>query len=196
MLGCGGDQNPYPRGRLELAQIHGRSLASAVQAALDAPAVPLPGQLASAYATTELDFAVPTRAALETEAQSKEKYTASHAERMLTVLDRGEPLEAHYSYPVQVARFGGKLTLIALAGESVVDYALRFKCELAGQAVWVAGYSNDVMGYVPSLRVLKEGGYEGGEAMRFTSHPGPWSESIEERIAAKVHELLARLDRP
>ena len=32
--------------------------------------------------------------------------------------------------------------------------------------MWVAGYSNDVMAYIPSLRVLREGGYEGGDAMQ------------------------------
>jgi hypothetical protein len=189
--GGGGDQNPYPRGKLELAQLHGRTLATAVQAALDGPALRLPAKLASAYDTTEIDFDVPTREQLDADLQSKDKYTTAHAKRMLARLDRGEELQAHYAYPVQVVRFG-PLTLIALAGEAVVDYSLRFKRELAGQPTWVAGYSNDVMGYIPSLRVRREGGYEGGEAMRFTSLPGPWNESVEERIAEKVHELLAR----
>ena len=91
---------------------------------------------------------------------------------------------------MQVVRFGDALTMVALGGEVVVDYALRLKQELAGPAVWVAGYSNDVMGYIPSVRILKEGGYEGGGAMRFsTTHPGPWAESVEERIISKVREL-------
>ena len=42
--------------------------------------------------------------------------------------------------------------------------------------LWVSGYSNDVMGYIPSLRVLKEGGYEGSGAMIYYVRPGPWSE--------------------
>jgi len=110
---------------------------------------------------------------------------------MLAKLDAGEALQAHYAYPAQVVRFG-PLTMIALAGEVVVDYSLRFKRELAGQPLWVAGYSNDVMGYIPSARVRREGGYEGGDAMRYGSLPGPWNESAEERIAGKVRELLAR----
>jgi hypothetical protein len=57
----------------------------------------------------------------------------------------------------------------------------------------VAGYSNDVFGYVPSLRVLKEGGYEGGGAMRFSAFPGPFAPTVEERIVAKVHELVQRV---
>jgi hypothetical protein len=50
------------------------------------------------------------------------------------------------------------------------------------------------MGYIPSRRVREEGGYEGGEAMRFsTTHPGPWAPELEEKIVAKVHELHRRL---
>ena len=76
----------------------------------------------------------------------------------------------------------------------VVDYSLRLKRELAGPAVWVAGYSNDVMAYIPSQRVLHEGGYEAGGAMRFsTTHPGPWADSTEDRIVKQVLELHQRL---
>ena len=46
--------------------------------------------------------------------------------------------------------FGRDLTLVALGGEVVVDYALRLAREYPGQRLWVAGYSNDVFGYVPS----------------------------------------------
>jgi hypothetical protein len=56
--------------------------------------------------------------------------------------------------------------------------------------MWVAGYSNDVFGYVPSLRVLREGGYEGGDAMIYYARPGPFDERVEELIVAKVHELI------
>ena len=60
--------------------------------------------------------------------------------------------------------------MVTIGGEMVVDYSLRLKRELGkGCAVWVVGYSNDVMGYIPSLRVLREGGYEGGR--RHALHP-------------------------
>ena len=62
-----------------------------------------------------------------------------------------------------------------------------------GPAVWVAGYSNDVFGYVPSLRVWKEGGYEAGNAMKYTLLPGRFSSTIESRIHAKTHELVKQV---
>jgi hypothetical protein len=94
---------------------------------------------------------------------------------------------ADHDYPVQVIKLGNDLTFITLGSEVVVDYSLRFKREFAGAAgVWVAGYSNDYTGYVPSLRVLKEGGYEAAAG---------WAESVEERIADKVHELHQKLSK-
>jgi hypothetical protein len=66
-------------------------------------------------------------------------------------------LPATYAYPVQVVQLGCELTVVALGGEAVVDYSLRLKRELGGLgAVWVAAYSNDVPGYIPTERVLRE----------------------------------------
>ena len=86
--------------------------------------------------------------------------------------------------------------MVALAGEVVVDYSLRLKAELAGRALWVAGYSNDVFGYMPSLRVLREGGYEGVGAMRYTELPGPFAASVEKRVIDKVYELVNKVRVP
>ena len=49
------------------------------------------------------------------------------------------------------------LKLIALGGEVVADYSLRLKGQYGWDNTWVAGYSNDVFGYTPSARILREG---------------------------------------
>ena len=109
---------------------------------------------------------------------------AAYEEIMLSYANKKR---ADHPYPVQVIKIGNELTFITLGSEVVVDYSLRFKKEFAGAAgLWVAGYSNDYTGYVPSLRVLKEGGYEAAAG---------WAEDVEDRIAKKVHELHARLSR-
>ena len=162
LMGCGADQNPYPRrsdvvpgvSDLELTQQHGRSLSNAVEMAITVNPRPVLGPIRSAYEEVVLDYAKPGR--------------PSH------------------DYPVQVIKLGDTLTIVALGSEVVVDYSLRLKRELAGAApVWMAGYSNDYTGYVPSLRVLKEGGYEAAAG---------WAESVEDRIVGKVHELHKRLN--
>jgi len=197
VTGCGGDQNPYPRRTMELAQKHGRSLATAIDAALGANPRTIEGPLKTAFETVDLSYAPPpTREQLVERAQSKNKYEKSYAEALLTELDAKGKLRESYPFPVQVVRFGDRLTLVALGGETVVDYSLRLKREIQGPQVWVAGYSNDVMAYIPSKRVLLEGGYEAGGSMRYfrtTLHPGYWHESLEERIITKVHKLNARL---
>ena len=195
LQGCGGDQNPYPRGTLELAQTHGRSLATAVEAALQTRGQPLSGPLRLAYDEVEIHYAgPPTGADLEAKLKSSDVYEAQHARRMLDWLAREGKLPEKYPFPVQVARFGDALTLVALAGETVVDYSLRLKKELTGPALWVAGYCDDVMAYIPSARLLREGGYEPHTSMFFTEiHPGPWAPTLEERIIGKVRELNTRL---
>jgi neutral ceramidase len=190
MTGCGGDQNPYPRGKLEQCQQHGRSLANAVEAALQTVPEPVEGGLRVAYDKVELNFATPPsrEELMKITAEAKEPQR-SHAQRLLKQLEETGTIKDTYSYPIQVAHLGDKLLLVALAGETVVDYSLRLKRELAGPRVWVAGYSNDVFGYVPSLRVLQEGGYEAGGAMLYGSLPGPFATSVEERIVGKVLEM-------
>lgn len=196
VMGCGGDQNPYPRGKLELAQQHGRALANAVEAALTvAPKQVVTGSVKAAMGNVALPFAPPpSRAELEKLAASTNRWEAAHASMQLKKLELEGKLASSYDYPVQVVKLGPDFTLVALAGEVVVDYALRLKRELPKKStIWVAGYSNDVMGYIPSRRVLEEGGYEAGGAMLYTAHPGPWKPEVEELIIGKVHELDRQL---
>ena len=109
---------------------------------------------------------------------------------MLSIYERDGKLPGSYPYPVQVWQFGRGLKWIVLGGEVVVDYSLRFKKQYGWDDTWVAGYSNDVFAYIPSVRILKEGGYEGGGAMIGYGQPGPFTDTVEETIAAKVEELV------
>jgi hypothetical protein len=198
LMGCGGDQNPYPRGELRQAQEHGRALANGVETALQTPQRPITGPLRMALRSVTLEFApLPSREELERQAQSTDKYEQRHAKLLLEELDTAGMIRAQYDYPVQAVAFGDDLLLVALAGETVVDYSLRLKQELDAPIVWVAGYSNDVFGYIPSLRVLKEGGYEAGGAFRFSRFPGPFTETVEERVigAAQAAVQTVRTER-
>jgi hypothetical protein len=198
MNGCSGDQNPYPRREFSFVQTHGKTLATAVESAMQVlPKRPLEGPIKAAFQRVPLAFATPpTKEQLEAQLKSANKYEVQHAERLLKQIATEGKVETEYPYPVQVIHFGNQLGMVTLGGEVVVDYSLRLKRELGMPVVWVAGYSNDVMGYVPSLRVLKEGGYEGGGAMLYGSHPGPWSDKVEDTIVGKVMELEKKLKSP
>jgi hypothetical protein len=194
IAGCGGDANPYPRGSLELARQHGEELAAAVERVLDGKLEPIHGPVKTGYEEFPVAFAVPPgREELKVQLESKDVYHRNWAAAMLKILDRDGHLPTEYPYPLEIWQFNQDLTLIALGGEVVVDYDLRLQKELGAEKLWVAAYSNDVFAYIPSLRVLKEGGYEGGGAMIYYGQPGPFAPSIEETIIGKVHDLLGRL---
>jgi hypothetical protein len=82
--------------------------------------------------------------------------------------------------------------MVFLPGEVVVDYSLRLKREFDRSRIWVNGYSNDVPCYIPSRRVLEEGGYEGGGAMVYYDRPTKFAPDVEERIVGAVHDLMPR----
>jgi hypothetical protein len=187
--GCGGDQNPLPRRSVALADEYGRKLAEAVEAVIAAPMTPLESRFSAAYTEIPLAFGdLPSRENLVRDTTAKDKYVVERARLLLKRIEKEGSLSGTYPYPVQTWKFGDSLTWIALGGEVVVDYSLRLKRELGRSATWVAGYSNDVMAYIPSLRVLKEGGYEGGGAMVYYGLPTAWSPRVEETIVRAVNE--------
>lgn len=189
VAGCGADANPLPRGTLELVEAHGTALADAVDRALKA-AGPIDPSLRTAYGSVDLPFAgEAAREQWRSQLDVEEVYKRRHAALMKAAVSRDGRLPAAQPDPVQVWRFGSGLTLVALGGEVVVDYALRLAREYPERRMWVAGYSNDVFGYVPSVRVLREGGYEGGDAMIYYGRPGPFTEAVEELIVGEVRRL-------
>lgn len=193
VAGCGADANPKPRGTVELVEQHGRSLAEAVQRALPAvlAQLPIPGRIETAFEVVNLPFApVPDRDGWTAKLKDDDVYVRRHARLMLDAIARDGKLQAAQPDPIQVWSLAQNVILIALGGEVVVDYALRLQRELSGAGrVWVAGYSNDVFGYVPSRRVLKEGGYEGGGAMIYYGRPGAFTPDVEPLIVDTVLRL-------
>ena len=192
--GCGADQNPLPRRTVELARGYGVQLADAVEEVLAGPMEPLAPRLETSLAEIPLRFAsIPTDAEIARDAASADRFVAARA-RLLGRLrtETGRPLEPDYPYPVAAWKLGrGQegIEWLFLGGEVVVDYCLRLKGERLGPRTWVTAYANDVMAYIPSRRVLLEGGYEGGGAMVYYGQPSPWAEDVETRIVAGVRGL-------
>jgi neutral ceramidase len=104
-----------------------------------------------------------------------------------------EPLGKPVLYPVQAVRFGKSLTLVALGGEVVVDYALQIKRQFPKTPMIVAGYSNDVMAYIPTAVMLKEGGYEPVTSMRYYGFPSPFADDVQERVMKGARDVLRRV---
>jgi hypothetical protein len=192
-MGCGGDANPLPRSKLELCQKYGRELAAAVEDVLAGRMAAVRGTCTARYAEIALPYnEVPSKDRLIADMQSREPAARKRAAHWLKVLETTGRIDDRYRhYPVQVWRLGQQVLWVALGGEAVVDYSLRLKKELAGRpAVWVTAYANDVMAYIPSRRVWKEGGYEADSSMVYYGLPSRWSPDIEDKIVARVHALV------
>jgi hypothetical protein len=195
MMGCGGDVKPYPNGSQDLTESYGVMLGAAVDACMKKPLKPVNGSIRAVFDTVPLTFAPPPgREQLQERLKTGRPLMKRHAEAMLKILDRDGRLPSTYPYPLQAWRFGKDLTLVAMAGEVVSEYALRLKKEAGPEPLWIAAYSNDVFAYIPSRRILDEGGYEAGvSSMEFYLQPGPWTDSVEETVIGKVHEIVKRV---
>jgi len=194
MVLCAGDQNPKPRGEYEHVALHGWELADTVDRVLAGDLRVLRPPIRTAHHVTQLDFAEHTREMFEKEAAgagttSPNQYKQRRAALMLEAYNKGKPVR-QMPFQVQAVRFNTDLTLIALSSEVVVDYVLRAKREFPGENLVVAGYCNDVSSYIPSLRVLHEGGYEPDISMIYYGQPGPFAENVEEKIFDAIHHVM------
>lgn len=193
-IGCGADANPNPRGGddfgLELSRRHGRALADGVKEVLAGSLTPLPAMPEAAFRRLTLPFqALPERAEWERRA-GEGGIVGYHAGKQLARLDRGERLPEALPYSVQGWRFGEGLTMVFLPGEVVVDYALRLKREFGNERLWVTAYANDVPCYIPSRRILAEGGYEAESSLWYYDRPTRLAPGVEDIIHRAVAETV------
>ena len=191
-LGCAADINPYPRGEFEHARQHGHTLAGEVNRLAESDMKPIAGQLNGGFKRIPLPFdTIPSRE--EWEKRVKQNGDLGyHAQVQLEKIDSGERLQTEISYPVQTWAFGDELLIIFLAGEVVVDFSHRLKRELDHNRLWINAYSNDLPCYIPSVRILNEGGYEGKDAMIYFDRPTHFRPEVEELVISQVHELVPK----
>jgi hypothetical protein len=191
--GCGADQNPLPRRTVELAQQYGARLAAAANEVVNGAMSPVGGRLATHYDEVDLPLdTLPSKEDLVAATKSSDRFEVSRARMLLEQVNSGTPLSQTYPYPVATWKIGDTVQWVILGGEVVIDYAIRAKLELGGRSTWVAGYSNDVMAYIPSRRVLTEGGYEGGSSMVYYGLPAHWAPELEEIIMRAIHAQVDR----
>jgi len=189
MMLCGGDQNPQPRGTLEDGVSHGKELSEAVVRTISSDMRVVQPRIRTAFTETRLYFASHSRDQFEAELKSGDQFRQRRARLMLEAYDRNQPILS-LPYPVQAVRLDDRLAILALAGEVVLDYSIRAKKELPNYGLIVAGYSNEVSCYIPSARVLTEGGYEADESMIYYGLPGPFRADVEETIFRAIRQVL------
>jgi len=187
--GCGADINPLPRRQVYQAERYGHMLAAAVEEVLLQKMNTLNPKLTTNIKTVPLEYgALPTDESLAASAKNQNSYRGRWAARMIKLKTKGS-LPKTYPYPIQCWRVGDLLWL-SMGGEVVVDYSIQFKKQF-GALTWVTSYANDVMAYIPTFRVLQEGGYEGQSSMAVYGLPADrWKENIEELVTDSIRQLV------
>jgi putative membrane-bound dehydrogenase-like protein len=201
-IGCGADSNPAERDgdqQLALCDKHGTNVADEVDKLLKSQLKPVRLPLECHLEKIDLPFdkeKLPTKQQLEAMAKGGKGITAGaqyHAQKDLQRLERGEPQRLWLTeYPVQSWAFGRDLAIVFLGGEVVVDYSRRLKDMFDREKFWVNGYSNAVPCYIPSRRILAEGGYEAETSMHYYDQPGRLSPEIEDQIVDTVQKVVPR----
>jgi len=194
LTGMGADSNPSPRGTLLDAKRHGLELAGAVVGVLSHPMRPVNGRLNLAYEEADLPLeAAPSREKLESDSKSTDVYIRNRAEAYLKQMDEGKPPATSVKLPLAAVRIGRDLTFVTMGGEVVVDYGNKFNRMFVADHPWGVGYAYEVPCYIPSTRILKEGGYEADSSLIYYGIYGPFRPEIESILVRKMSELVDRV---
>ncbi len=193
VMGCGGDANPWPRGTLELAREHGRSLGREVDRVLAGKLKPVGGPLRTEFRRVDLPLQRFTRAEIEKLGAGAPSYRRFFVDGALRRLDEGKPLPAAYNAPFALWQFGRDLTLVAFSGETVVDYVTLTEKALGPLDLWVAGYCNDLYGYLVTSRLIAEGGYE---TRGLYTDIGLFAPGVEDLVMSAIRDMARAAGRP
>jgi hypothetical protein len=89
---------------------------------------------------------------------------------------------------VQAIRLGD-LALVSAPGELFVELGLAVKQGAGTSNVFIAGFGNDNIGYIPTRRAYPLGGYEVSEAYKYYGYPAALAPEAGEQYVQTAIEL-------
>lgn len=194
LQGCTGDIRPalhrggkFYSGHDEDVRRLGRALADEVERVLDGPMRELaPAAISGKRRIVRLPFQqLPS--AEQVQALAAEGPVRAEWARLLAAYP--ELLSADIPFELTKLTLADGLSLLAMNGEVVIGYGLFVKERSAGRTLPL-GYSNGMVGYVPTAAQIAEGGYEGKESGVYFALPAPFDPSIEPIIRGAIDELI------
>jgi len=196
--GCGADANPEPRTDVPGVRILGLELANAVTRALVGKLTPIHGELQCALRKTDLPLK--TYQPGQVEAMATETDTVGLMSKHLwKILQSGATLRTNYPAHIAAWAFGEDLIIVAFPSETVAEYALNLRAQFPDRPLWVSAYSNDLFGYVPTAKIVREGGHETIGVTTWlwgtdlADHVGFFSEEVEQVMMNTARELIEEL---
>ncbi|MEM7234723.1 MAG: neutral/alkaline non-lysosomal ceramidase N-terminal domain-containing protein [Planctomycetota bacterium] len=195
VTGCGGDANPHGFGSgREAIQGHGASLSKEIRRVMSQPLKRIRGPIKTVFRYVDLPL-VTFESRAEIEAMRRGPYADyGNVDKLLGILDRGAKLPTTFSAPFAVWQFGNDLTLAGLPEEAVSEYVPLLKKAIGERRLWTAGYCNDVSGYLPTVNIMKQGGYETRGLFANTA-AGWFAPDTETKVVEAVREMVLEADR-
>jgi hypothetical protein len=134
----------------------------------------------------------PSREEILRATEDSSVYRKRWAWRMLDALNNELPLPTSYPVHVQTLRIGEALTVVSIAGEVCVEIGLRIKALIGDKPRFVLGYTNRVIGYIPSKLIHADGGYEVDGWYFYEGMPSHLAADAEGIIVDATREMLER----
>lgn len=194
LQGCCGDIRPnlvkdgqFIRGHRDEVRLFGRQLAEEVVRIGESPLEKLaPTGLPFRTASVELPFQrVPGLQELE------EKKGRPGIEGEWAGLLLKDPARLTGSIPLELTYLGlaEGLALLAFNAEMVSAYGVKIR-QTSGGSVLPLGYTNGMIGYIPTEEQIAQGGYEARDSGPYFGLPAPFQPDIESRIDRTVRHLI------
>lgn len=194
LQGCTGNVRPalhrddkfYAGSEEEVAKF-GRQLANEVERVLDGAM----DELASAPVSgrrivVQLPFqTLPTEAEIDASI-AKGGALAEWGEKLRS---RPEKLQSHIPFELTQIKLADGLSFLAMDGEVVLEYGDYAK-RLSGDGTLPMGYSNGMIGYVPTAAQISEGGYEGKDSGIYFALPAAFAPETETIIRKAIEQLI------
>ena len=192
-IGCGADVGPQPSGSLEVARTHGASLAAEVKRMVEKNELEKLNQTPTVRTEiVDLPLEKPKpKSHWEKQAQTR-SFERQLAIKMLSEIESNGKIADTVEYPITSWTFGKQLAMVFLPGEVVVDYSVRLKTELDWQRLWITAWSNGMPGYIPSKKVLMQGGYEADFSQTYYGLPGRYQPEVEDLVVNQVRSLVGQ----
>lgn len=174
LQGCCGDVRPslvrnggFYRGDAEDVDRLGGMLAERVVTVLEGPMATIPGARLAARSTR---ISLPLQEPLGK--------------------DGPEPESPGPTTDLEVAwmRLADGLSILALNAEPVVEYGLWTKRRFEGRVLPI-GYSNGMIGYLPTASQVDEGGYEARDSAAYFGLPAPFGRSLEVEVKREIENV-------
>jgi neutral ceramidase len=122
---------------------------------------------------------------------SADEWRRQWAQNQLDARGRGEPVATEMPVTVQGVQLGQGLRLVGLEGEVVAELGLLMQSVYGGGITVPLGYCNGTQAYLPTSRMLEEGGYEAESAWEY-GHPAALAKGTEEIVTRAGRDLQAR----